>query len=510
MNSMQLNLNNVITTLKANINPTRVSRPKKKNANDYPALGDVKRFENLPDQVNQDFISLYRENLDEFLVPYIQYGEMTVSNAHNFIEGLVEQIFGNENHHGIFSYLKERNYENSAERELVRAAERLINSGWRVVKDGKTNRYKMINGDKDTVIDATGVSEFYRESSAGVMDETAAHTFIDSQNAAKIESLARSLTMDADDLTKIDSLDELTSHTEDKMLVGVLTNYKKLRNVLKKQSSYPVLNQPNSFSDLYREGFTVCNKKVFSEDNVFTMRNGEDDYIIYPVSPELNQPYGFNKSMLSVIASKFKVGLLDDFHGVVNQDLLEIADLGRVIALMSKFWDNDITYMSRFDVADALSRLERYKNSGEISTEFYNKIFSNFAVAVAIEAILFGNNWFSLSSFGFDSISGKFYLYANSDAFTTKIDQLDYIYDNYNYQQDINPKFDYFLSKPYPFRFNDQASMAILPVIIENLPKDFFSALSSFEPLIEMYPFKFNQITDYMMKAKDLLMSRAK
>lgn len=510
MNSMQLDLKKVIeklpTTMKANINPTRKSRRVNDSARDYPRLGDVQRFEKFPSVVNQEFISLYREGLDEFLVPYIQQGEMTVTKANRFIEGLIEQIFGNENHYGIFSYLKERNYEGSPERELVRTAERLVNSGWRVMKDGKTNRYKIINSDKETVIDATGRSEFFDESMAMVMDESAAHLFIDGENASKIESLARAVSMNADDLAELGSLDSLLFHTEDRMLTGQIANYKKLRNVLAKRASYPVLRTELSLNDLHTNGFTLSSKKLFS-DHDFIMKQGTEEFVVRGISPELNQQFGFNKDMLSVISARINNNLLSNMGGVVTQDVQEISDLGRVVALIHDYSSDDRFLMSRFDVIDSLLRIESFVASGEVSKSFYKKFFSNFAVAVITEVILLGNKWVSLASLGFDSVSGKVYLYNSADAFTTSLEEFSMFYDSYNPASvSAERSFKPFLKDIYPFGLSSET----LSILIEALPKEFFTALASLDTSVEGYPFQFTQVSEYLSKAKDFLMSRAK
>lgn len=515
---MQIDLKNVIKkipeedmTLKASVDTIRRNKVKSRNkkAFDYPGLGDVNRFKDFPNEVNEDFISMYRDSLDEFLVPYVQFGEMTVTSANRFIEGLVEQIFGNENHYGIFSYLREKNYDNSPERELVRTAERLINSGWRVVKDGQTNRYKIINSDNSTVIDATGKSNFFEESSAVVMDESSAHVFIGGDNASKIESLARSVDLDADSLAEIDSLDALLFHTEDKMLTGQIMNYKKLRNVLKKMASYKVTKSAVSFNDLHEDGFVLCSELVFSEDDRLLLTDGKNKVIVYPVSPGLNQRFNINKNLLSVLSSEVKQKIFSSIPSVIPQELTEISDLNRVFALLSEYWSDDRVYMSGIDMIDSFRRMDTYVKSGDISKDFYNKVFSSFAMIVATEVILLGNNWFSLSSLSFDPVSGKFYSYANRDSFTVTEEDFNNFYDSYEASKLDPPSFSVFTNEIYPFKFNGDTFKNLAPLIIENLPREFFSVLMEIDFEFDGYPYEFTEIKNHMSKAKDLLISRS-
>jgi hypothetical protein len=502
---MKIDITKVIeklpTTMKA-INP--VSPRPKKQAQAYPALGDVSRFEKFPDNVDDKFIAMYRDNLDAFLIPYIQQGEMTVSKAHEFIENLVEQIFGNKKHYGLFSYLKERNYENSAERELVRTAERLINSGWRVVKDKNTERYKIINSEGTTIIDATGASEFFEETSAVIMDSSSAHLFIDSNTAAKIESLARAVSMDADSLTKVDSLESLIIHTKDKNLQGYILNYKKLRSLLGRGNSYPTLTKGTSFSNLYEQGFTLSSRMVLSHDSRVVMTNNMDFYMVYPVGEHLNQNHGANKDLLAVISSNIKRDIFKSITNVTPQVLMEIKDFNRVVALMSEYWDDERVLMSYADAVDSLRRMDSYVNNGEISRDFYNRVFSSFAALVVTEAILLGNNWLSISSLGFDPIQGRFYSFASRDVFTAGESELNSFALNYRNGRSA-PTFAPFTSSVYPFRFSSPDNLSIL---LENLPKEYVYAIQTINTKIDGYPIQLEGVGRYMRKAIEFILSR--
>lgn len=504
---MKLDLTKVIeklpTTLKANSNIDPIRKNRKKPAESYPALGDVQRFENFPDVVDAKFIAMYRENLDAFLVPYIQQGEMTISAANKFIENIAEQIFGNAKHYGLFSYLKERNYENSAERELVRTAERLVNSGWRVLKDKNTDRYKIINSEGMTVIDATGPSEFFDEAAGVLMNESAAHLFIDSGAAAKIESLARAVSLDADSLTKIDSLESLLLHTKDKSLQGYILNYKKLRSLLGHGNSYPSLSRGVGFSDLYEKGFTLSDRMVFSHDSRVVLKQNMDSFIVYPVGAELNQNYGASKDLLAVVASNIKKELFSNVMNVTPQELMEIKDFNRVIATISSYWDDERVLMSYADMVDSLRRMDNYVKSGEVSKDFYYRVFSAFAALVVTEVILLGNDWFSLSSMGFDPIQGRFYSFATRDVFSSTEAELDLFIQNYQVTKE-NSSFSLFTGSVYPFRLSGEN----LSVLVNNLPREYVTALSTVNPSVEGYPVKLEGVTSYLRKALDFLIGK--
>lgn len=491
------------STMKAasGINP--LSRSSKKTAEAYPTLGDVGRFKNFPDNVDNNFIALYRESLDNFLVPYIAQGEFTVSRANKFIENLVEQIFGNKSHFGLFSYLKERNYENSAERELVRTAERLINSGWRVLRDKNTSRYKIINSEGSTIIDATGPSEFFDEAAGIKMDESAAHLFIDSSTAAKIESIARSVRLDADSLTELDSLDSLLLHTDDNKIKGYISNYQKMRGLLKRTNSYPTLGKGISFSELYENGFVLSHRMIFSDESRVVMTKDMDSFILYPIGSKLNLNHGVSKDMLAVIASNIRMSLFRNLSNLTPQTILEIKEFNRVVALMSDYWDDERVLTSYADMYDSFKRMDSYVANGEISKDFYNKLFSSFAALVVTESLLLGNHWFSLSSVGFEPVHGKFYSFLHRDYFTVDKNSLDVFINSYAPEVG-SASFSTFLTSIYPFRLGNKN----LSILIENLPKEYFSALDTINTNIEGYPVALKGVTEHLQKAIAFIKSR--
>jgi hypothetical protein len=499
---MKIDFSNLIKKLPTTTKSTRAmevgfdkSKPKPEQ---YPGLGDVARFKNFPPDVNRDFIDMYRQDLDNFLIPYVKYGEMTVSKASKFIENLVSQIFGNSHHYGLFSYLKARNYDNDPERELVRTAERLINSGWRIRKDDNSNRYKIFNNEGTSIIDATGPSEFFNESVSITLDSSSAHLFIDSANASKIESIARKVNMNADALAEIDSLDNLLLHTDDNLIRGQIVNYKKLKGILSARSSYHTGSTGISVENLYKQGYTLSNRMLFSHDDRVIMQKGNEQFILYPITSDLNMIYGPNKDLLAYVSSVIKSQIFKSVPMVANQKLFEVKQMTRVIALISDYWSEDRTRMSIPDMIDSLRRLDAYVKSGEVTRDFYNRVFSAFSSIVVTESILLGNKWMSLGLMGLDPISGRMYTYASRDVFTVTDDELN----AFSYAPSTNPpSFSAYTNEVFPFRLDKDLSP-----LLNNLPDEYFSALSSVD-FEGDYAVSLSGITDYVARARDKILS---
>jgi hypothetical protein len=331
------------------------------------------------------------------------------------------------------------------------------------------------------------------------MDSSSAHVFIEGQDASKIEALATSAGQNADFLSSINSLDSLLGLTDDKKIHGIIINTSKLKVILSGVNSYQTLQKGVSFSDLYGSGYKLSDKMIFSHSDTIVMSDGKNEFVVYPVGSTLNQQHGASKDLLAVVASGFKERLFSSISGVTPQLLSEIQNLNRVIALISDYWNPEKTNLSYADMVDSFNRLDSFVKSGEISRNFYDRIFSNLAMIVATETILLGNNWLSLSSMSLDTISGKFYLYSNKDAFTSKISDITVIKNSATKK----PKaFSTFTKSIYPFR----PSEGNLSVIMENLPSEYLNALKSLDLRISGYPLKLEGVVDYMNAAMGLLL----
>lgn len=516
---MQLDLTKLINkipdVLKSNDPPSKRERKmnaKKNKPQDYPGLGDVRRFEDFPSEVNEEFLSIYKDSLDAFVIPYIQAGELTVYKAHQFMEAIVEQIFGNENHYGIYSYLKQRNYDNAPERELVRTAERLINSGWRIVKDNNSSRYKLMNSENSVVLDVTGKSDFYEESQLIQFEPRTAHLFLDGPAASKIEALARKIDMSADELNSLDSMDVLLLHTNDPSIKGYVFNYKKLRGVFSKKASYPIETAEMSFSDLHSAGYVLSDEMIMSDSPVSVLTDGKNKYVFSSVTSEMNQEYVLNKDLISVVGHRVKEDIFSEDSSVKCMEVKEITELNRVIALQMPYVTGDITRRSYTDMVDIFRRLDSGVDSGDISKDFYNRVFSSFASVLVTEAVLLGNRWISPSSFVLDPVTGSFYSGYHRDYFTDNIERLENFITFYEtLDEPKSPgRFSDFLigSEGFPFRLDSYYLKSYCKTIINALPQRFFDNLSSASLSISDYPFEFTGVSEYFNTAKKFLLSR--
>lgn len=363
-------------------------------------IGDSRRFSSLPDTVDETFIERYKDTLDQFLYPYVAKNKITISYASRYAQSILNNIFGNEHHLGIYQYLKDKNIEGISDKELVIQAEKLLLQGWNIRQEN--NHYWLYNSDLQKVIEMTGSSEEAVLADAQELDSSNAHLFFDERVASKITAFAERLGYDADTLSLTNSFDILLSKTENKQFIGYLTNYDRLKTILSKPYKYRTLTVGTSMYDLYEEGYRLSDTLV---PKGVVLSNGQDDVIIFPAESEINTTHTLNKFLISQKANELREAIYSQFKKVKFQSITPLKELRHVYAYYSDFWDTDLVKNSFIESQTILSRLE-------------SKVEETLAVVVVTEALLLGNNWFSSSGFGIDSITENFYVYFNHDAFT--------------------------------------------------------------------------------------------
>jgi len=480
-----------------------VNKRGRKKAVQLLHLGDERRLVNLPETVTVEFLSAYKENLDDFLYPYVTSGYITLSRAHDYEDSLITTIFGDEKHLGIFEFLQDKNVEGKPEKQLVTMAEQLILKGWRIQYED--NKYWLLNSDFGRVIDLTGKAGLSKDAASMVFDPSNAHLFLDDDIASKVQVLASKQGYNADDLAGMGHLDLLLAHTNNLEFSGYLINYNNLRKLLHKVNKYHTSTEGVTMKDLHEDGFRLHSQITFPIGKRTILERDGHEVMLTAVSAKLNPKYIVNETLLSVIASKLKVKLFKRLRFVQPEKLTEIKELRQTFAIMRDFWSSDTSYMTYSDMVDALHRLDVGYRERTISEGFYKRAKEAFSAIVITETILLGNNKFSLASIGFDSISGKFFSYASNDNFTVDIEDIKKL-DEVSAPKQDNEFFSYFTS----FDLNSTRFIEHLPLLWKNLPKSYLSAMQEVTVDDSDYDIEFAAIRDYFEIARTLILEKGK
>lgn len=462
------------------------------------SLGDYKRIEKLPDLVSIEFLDEYSETLDMVLLPYVTHGLITIGYASKYKEKVIENVFGNEHHLGLFHYLKDKNSENKSDKELVSYAEKLLVKGWHIRQEG--NQYWMVNADFTRIIEMTGKAPLAKELSVLSFDESSAHIFLDDAVASKFAALARTLGQDADELAAQGNLDVLLARVTDEKFGGYIVNYNAWRRALRKQAKYATMTDGITPMELYEEGFRLDSKITYPVSKYASLTDGAKKYLVIPVLPEINPNHGFNNYMVASLASKMKSELLAPVKGVVTQEVTELKDLRHTFALMVEQWEGVFAGMTYEETAEAIQRIKAHVDSGAVASSYGRRLLESLAAIFVTESILLGNKESSITSIGIDSISGSIYSYNGLNYFSEEISSLT-LPGGMEFSLGS-------LSGVVRMSLSGGASK-VLSEMVKVLPKSFLSNLANYQVDASEYPQQFNSILNYFEKARELVLKEA-
>lgn len=390
------------------------ARRRKKGFGTVLGLGDPGRISMLPENVDEAFLEDYQDGLDRLLTLYVTSGALTITEATRYTEYIFGTIFGTHEHLGLFQYINNKGRElYSNDREVVSAAEEFLMRGWRIVKDG--DRWVLLDDSLTTMMDMTGATDIAEVASTRVFSPDTAHIFLSDEVASRVAALAKRSGFDADSLVSMGQLDLLLSSTDSKEMAGYLLNYNALRFALKKSGKYQAPNSDVTFSTLYDDGYRLGSQIFYPTLSRTIMEKGTDSVVITPVRSDLHDELMLNVSSLAVVASDIREQVYR--RNITPQKLTPITEFGQVIALVTEFWTTDAVRTSPTELYEILNRLDANYRSKELSGKYYRAVRQAFAEVLITEVYLLGNDRFSLSSFGFDTVGGKFFVYAGDRVF---------------------------------------------------------------------------------------------
>lgn len=463
------------------------------------ALGEYRRLDKLPDIVSVEFLDLYAETLDAVLLPYVTHGLITIGYASTYKEKVIENVFGNEHHLGLFHYLKDKNSDNKSDKELVSYAEKLLVKGWHIRQED--HQYWMVNADFTRILEMTGKAPLAKELAVLTFDESSAHIFLSDSIASKFSALARTLGQDADELAAQGNLDVLLARVTDEKFGGYIVNYNSWRRTLRKMAKYATMTDGITPMELYESGFRLDSKITYPVAKYAMLTDGSNRRLVIPVLPEVNPNHGFNNYMVASLASQIKSDLLSSIKSIRTQEVTELKDLRHTFALMVDYWDGNFAGMTYEELAETLSRVQAHIDSGAVSPSYGKTLIEALSAVFVTEAILLGNSEVSLTSVSIDSISGTVYSYNGLNYFSEPVSSLSL--------STTAPEFSLASLRGKVRMSISGGSGDVLAGMLRSLPKSFISALRNYEINTSEYPQQFNSILTYFNRAKELVLEGA-
>lgn len=436
-------------------------------------FGDFTRLSNLPDIVSEEFLSHYKENIAQILLPFVNSGVLSINYAGTYVTKFMETVFGNNDHKGIFDYLKVKNKDGVSDKELVCNVEKLILKGWSIQKEN--NRFWIINEDFKRVVDVSGSTKLSKKVEDLIFAPSSAHLFIDESVASKINALAKKLQLDADNLANSGSLDLLLGSMNDNKFAGYILNYNNFRKILEKRTKYRILEDGLTIKDLYNQGYRFDTQIAFPTDKYVFLTKGQDKLVIEEINTEINLQYGLHKAMLSALASNIKDQMFKGTN-IINDSISEISELNTVFAFA-----HNILTLTHQPYTDSLDIVKKLQND--------NKFLELLSVVFVTEYILLGNNYFSVNSFNFDNISNRLTSFSSLDYFTnTQLKKSDS-----ETQNIVSDSF---------FRFDT----VNVDFYLSKLPSWYKSKLKSLVFTFDKYPYTLDSIYSYLENARRFIL----
>jgi len=465
---IELNLDDVFKNLDVQ---KASSKKRKRSKNKVPPeaiqLGNESALSHLPNEVNDEFLRLYNETIDDMLYPYVAHGVVSISHASKYGQTIVENVFGNDSHLGIYHYLKDKNANNLSDKKLVSQAEKLLMQGWHIKSE--TGRFWLYNPSLERVLDMGGSSKESIYADAQSFGPENSHLFFDEITASKIYALAKHFGYDADELSKYNNLNVLLTKTENLKLKGYLTNYARMQVLLEKNHTYRTLTQGTSLFDLYEKNYRFSDKIV---PKGIILSNDDNDLIVFPTEGKMGESFSFHKGMMGFVAHQLRKEIYKNFKKINFQNIIPLKDMRYVFGFASDFFESSMVQRSYFESVNVLEKINK------------DEIMKDLSTLIVTESILLGNEWFNPTSFGFDSASNEFFVYFTKDSFTRK-----------NLDTLVNPA----SKEVFSYSLNALDFVDYLPSSYKDVIKDLEIDSSDFD--VEM-----NSIKQYFEEAKEFIL----
>lgn len=388
-------------------------------------LGNAARLTSLPETVDEAFLEQYQEGLDKLLTMYVTAGQLTITEATQYKDYIFGSIFGTHEHLGLFQYIRAKGPElYDSEKDMVNTAEAFLMKGWRIAQDG--DRWYIVDDTLSRLMDVTGATDISETSGTRTFSPDTAHIFLADDVASRVAALARRSGFDADSLVSMGQLDLLLSSTDNKEMAGYLLNYNTLRFILKKSGKYKTNNTDITYSSLYDDGYRIGSQIFYPTLSKAILEKSDSQVLLTTASSDIHEQLGLNVSALAVLAATVRQDL---YRGkVIPQKLDEVNEFGQSVALLTEFWTTDAVRTSSTELYDVLNRLDYNYRVGELSEKHYHSVRQSFAEILITEVFLLGNDRFTLGSFGYDTVGGKFFVYAGERVFhETPEDDVDHV-----------------------------------------------------------------------------------
>lgn len=378
---------------------------------------------------SQEYVNSYREHIELQATEYVKQGSWTLSQAHNYVERLVSNIFGNEKHAGIVDFLVSQKHLQLSEKDLVAHASHYVHLGWHVAQMG--SKYYLLSGEFKRVSDVTGPSSIVPANAILDINTENAYMMFETNVAQQIVTLASNKGVTAEEIRQAAFMQEFFTNNDDGSdLYGYVQNYYNLFKVLEKFTYYKgSVGDSVSIRELYALGYRISNMLNPTSEPRAYLQKGSDIIVLRPLQRDINPVAPINNDLVNLIGTRLQDAILSNYS-VLTDVPTEINELAATFALAYKQDNFSFNNLDFFETERMLKVIDTQGQAKLYPAKNFKKINESVIALAVTRILLLGDSKFNPGSFSVDTVNNKVYSKYTGGLFTTEMQSLKMYHSN--------------------------------------------------------------------------------
>lgn len=440
----------------------------------------------------------YKNKVEEMLVHYINNGHFTLSKAHEYMTSLVQTIFGNDEHSGLYEFIQ-KNYTDLKldDAEILKRSEKMFENGWRVKK--QDGRFWLLDENLKAVRDVTGpqtILEPEEEKDSIVINQETSYLFITTSSRAKLVKALKPYNIDPKELKSAQFAYNFVydkTGGADSELFGLVQSYKALSKILAKVSYFPYVKNMTEITQLYDDGIRLSSNRV--NPTSFTrayMESKSKKFILTPVRPAKIGEY--HQDQLALMYAYKKKEALSEL-GIDVEIPTQIGEKDQTFALLFTDPEDYRDVQDLGEIVRILTALNYSYRSKAYPASNYKKLISNISALAVIESMLFGNGRFSLADLTIDTVHGNVKLRYTGKVSTHTPDDIIMFLNSF---KAVSKDMDIIEALLGRMSLRDPKFKESFSVILKNLPDNFENIINNID--LSDLPKGYSQVKSVLLK----------
>lgn len=373
---------------------------------------------------SQEYVASYKQHIELQATEYVKAGAWTLSQGYQYVDNLINTVFGNEKHSGIIDFLVSQQHLKLNEQDLIAHAVNYVNQGWHVAPMG--SKYFLLSGEFKRVADVTGPSSIVPASAIIDIDIDNMHMMFEQDIASQIVQFAASKSITPQEVRVATFMLELFTKNQDDVgdLYGYVQNYYNLFKVLEKFTFYKgSMEEGVSIRELYALGYRISGIMNPTDEPRAYLQKGSDVIVLRPLQRDVSILGPINNDLVNLLGTRLQNELLEKYS-VITDVPTEITELSATFSLAYKYDNFSFNNLDFYETERMLRVIDTQSQSGLYPAKNVKKITEAVAALAITRILLLGDSKFNPGSFSIDTVNNKVYSKYTGTLFTTDIQSL--------------------------------------------------------------------------------------